>query len=138
MKLHHLGIVVSSIEEASVWWEEVAKFEMVSEITLDPIQDVRVQFFESDGEFRIELIEPVSESSPVSRFLEKDGGGLYHQCFEVEDLDGVLEQWRSAGAFIVKGPEAAAALDMRRIAFLITPDRLMVELLESRSQRAGA
>ena len=73
MKLHHIGIVVSNIQKAASWWEAVCKFRQVSEVVHDPIQDVRVQFFKGSDEFCVELIEPVSESSPVFRFLKWPG-----------------------------------------------------------------
>lgn len=135
MRLHHIGIVVPDIKAASPWWEQTCRFHKISDIISDPIQDVRVQFFRADDGFCVELIEPSSESSPVFRFLNKQGGGLYHQCFEVQDLDTILAEWREAGAFLVKKPEPATAFNERRIAFIMTPQRLLVELLEANSSK---
>lgn len=131
MKLHHLGIAVPSIKAAAPWWRLFCRFQQVSEVVYDPAQEVRVQFFEAVDGFRVELIEPASESSPVSRFIAKQGGGLYHLCFEVEDLDTTVAQWRESGAFPVKKTQSAIAFGGRRIVFLATPQRILVELVES-------
>ena len=131
MKLHHLGIAVPSIEAAAPWWQQVCQFRRVSEVVYDPIQEVRVQFFKAVDGFCVELIEPASESSPVSCFLAEQGGGLYHLCFEVKDLDATVAKWRESGAFPVKKPEPAVAFGGQRIVFLVTPQRILVELVES-------
>ena len=130
MKLHHLGIVVSDIKTSTRWWERVCQFRQTSEIIHDPIQKVRVQFFEMAG-LCVELIEPASESSPMSAFLAEHGGGLYHLCFEVEDLDAAIEQLRQSGAFPIKTAEPAVAFEGRRIIFLVTDQNILIELVEA-------
>src|SRR4051812_8002938 len=129
--LHHLGFIVSSIAVAaedfalsmSATWDGV--------ITHDPIQRVRVSFFtpatRSNPVF--ELVEPASEDSPVSSFLKK-GGGLHHVCYEVDDLDVALEEARRVGLLVVSYPVPAVAFDGRRIAWICSKKRLLIELLE--------
>ena len=48
----------------------------------------------------LELLEPHGEKSPVLRHLQK-GGGLYHLCFEVDDLEGTLQRLRDTGEAVV-------------------------------------
>ncbi len=52
-------------------------------------QKVRVAFLQV-GESRIELLEPTSPDSPVAKFLEKNGEGIHHVAYEVEDLEAAL------------------------------------------------
>lgn len=134
MKLHHVGIVVKDIARATPWFEEQCGYRAASDVIHDPIQKVRVQFFEHRDGSRIELIEPAAEDSPVSRTLQKQGGGVNHLCYEVHDLDGTLERMRAAGAFPTRSPQPAAAFGGRRITFVLTPDRALIELLESDQQ----
>jgi methylmalonyl-CoA/ethylmalonyl-CoA epimerase len=42
------------------------------------------------GESRIELLEPISDDSPISKFLEKRGGGINYIAVEVEDIESAL------------------------------------------------
>jgi methylmalonyl-CoA epimerase len=53
------------------------------------------------GESRIELLEPTSADSPISKFLEKRGGGLHHIAVEVEDINAALERLNSQGMRLI-------------------------------------
>jgi methylmalonyl-CoA/ethylmalonyl-CoA epimerase len=53
------------------------------------------------GESRIELLEPTSDDSPISKFLEKRGGGIHHIAVEVDDIKAALEKLRSQGARLI-------------------------------------
>lgn len=129
--LHHLGIVVKSISAVADQFALSISAHWDGEITHDPIQQVRVAFF-SPVDSRnpvFELVEPASGTSPVSNFLEK-GGGLHHVCYETDDLELELREARSAGLVIVAAPAPAVAFDGRRIAWVCSKRRLLVELLE--------
>lgn len=44
------------------------------------------------GNTWIEFVEPASESSPLKKFIEKNGDGkLHHICFEVDSMKDVKE-----------------------------------------------
>jgi 4-hydroxyphenylpyruvate dioxygenase-like putative hemolysin len=47
---------------------------------------VKVSFFQV-GETNIELLLATSPESPVAKYVEKNGEGIHHIAFEVEDLD---------------------------------------------------
>ena len=53
------------------------------------------------GESRIELLEPTSEDSPISKFLEKRGGGIHHIAVEVDDIETSLNQLKDRGATLI-------------------------------------
>jgi methylmalonyl-CoA/ethylmalonyl-CoA epimerase len=55
---------------------------------------------------------------------------MQHVCYEVDDLDLQIRQMRAAGSVVAKPPLPAVAFDGRRIAWMFTPDRLLIELLE--------
>jgi methylmalonyl-CoA/ethylmalonyl-CoA epimerase len=97
----------------------------------DPLQKVRVAFLATRAQDPlIELVEPAGDDSPVLRFLQEHGGGLHHVCYEVADLEEQLVAFRSRGALIAKRPLPAVAFGGRRIAWVITSEKLLVELLE--------
>ena len=67
----------------------------------------------------------------MQRYLQK-GGGLYHLCFEVDDLDVTLQRLRDSGdAIVVCEPVPAPAIDNRRVAFVVTTDRDLIEFVEA-------
>lgn len=132
LRLHHSGFVVASIEATMPGMLRSLGAIWDGRITADPIQRVKVAFLKtSDRDAQIELVEPDGQGSPVTRFLTERGGGLHHLCYEVEDLEGQITAMRSRGVNIVRRPQPAVAFDGRRIAWLLTPEKLLVELLET-------
>ena len=75
-------------------------------------------------------MEPVGDRSPVLKFLREKGGGLHHFCYVTNDLEADLKGFRSRQAILVRNPVPAVAFDGRRIAWVLTREKLLVELLE--------
>lgn len=99
MKINHLGIATKGIEEALKFWEGALGLENVHTETVED-QKVRVAMLPL-GESRIELLEPTSEDSPISKFLEKRGGGIHHIAVEVEDIEAALAKLKAEGARLI-------------------------------------
>ena len=135
MRLHHLGFVVADIAAAMPGFVRSMAATWDEQIFVDPHQKVKVAFLTTrPGDPQIELVEPNAGDSPVLRFLQEKGGGLHHACYEVEDLERGLTDFRSRGSIIVKRPKPAVAFNGRRIAWLLTPEKFLVELLEERAK----
>ena len=129
--LHHVGFVVANIETAMPGFLRSLAAEWDGQVFHDPLQKVRVAFLATRAQDPlIELVEPAGDDSPVSRFLQERGGGLHHVCYEVAHLEEELIAFRSRGASIAKRPLPAVAFGGRRIAWVITSEKLLVELLE--------
>jgi len=129
--LHHVGFVVANIETAMPGFLRSLAAEWDGHVFHDPLQKVRVAFLATRAQDpAIELVEPAGDDSPVSRFLQERGGGLHHVCYEVAHLEEELIAFRSRGASIAKRPLPAVAFGGRRIAWVITSEKLVVELLE--------
>jgi len=132
LRLHHMGFVVADIATAMPAFTRSMAAESDGKIFDDPLQKVKVAFMTTrPGDAQIELVQPVGESSPVARFLQQ-GGGMHHLCYEVSDLEAELAAFRSRGAAIASRPKAAVAFGGRRIAWVITSEKFLVELLEER------
>lgn len=99
MKINHLGIATKSIEEALKFWETSLGLEKVHTEVVEE-QKVRVAMLPI-GESRVELLEPTSEDSPISKFLEKRGGGIHHIAVEVEDIEASLAKLKAEGARLI-------------------------------------
>ncbi len=99
MKINHLGIATHGIDDALKFWQDALGLENINtEIVED--QKVRIAMLPI-GESRIELLEPTSEDSPISKFLAKRGGGIHHIAVEVDDIVAALSKLRSAGARLI-------------------------------------
>jgi methylmalonyl-CoA/ethylmalonyl-CoA epimerase len=134
-RLHHVGYVVTDIATGMQGFIRSLGATWDEKIFEDPHQKVKVAFLSTgSGDALIELVEPATVDSPVRRFLEQKGGGLHHVCYEVLDLEQRLSVMKGNGAMLVRSPKPAVAFDGRRIAWVLTRERLLVELLESASR----
>ncbi len=98
----------------------------------DPHQVVKVTFLTTrSGDAQIELVEPAGDRSPVLRFLKEKGGGMHHFCYEVADLDRSMAEMKAQGSLIARRAKPAVAFQGRRIAWMLTPEKLLVELLSA-------
>ena len=131
MRLHHVGFVVADIPTAAAGFASSLNTRWDTKIFHDPLQKVRVSFLDGwcSSDAQIELVEPAAEDSPVLNVLKK-GGGLHHLCYEVADLQAQLDRMQQKGARLVKPPLPAVAFENRRIAWIFTREKLLVELLE--------
>jgi methylmalonyl-CoA/ethylmalonyl-CoA epimerase len=136
-KLHHIGYVVRDLKTGldglitslSATWD--------GHVYDDPHQRVKVAFLDvTAGAPSIELVQPLSDDSPVQRFLVKSGGGLHHVCFEVTDLEQQMQAMQARHCLKIRSPKPAVAFGGRRIAWMLTREHLLIELLESDHQHS--
>jgi len=99
MKVDHIGIATRQIDEALGLWRDALGLQVDSteEVTE---QGVRVAML-SIGESHIELLEPLSQDSPVGKFLEKRGPGLHHLAVKVKDIRASLAQLKEKGTRLI-------------------------------------
>ena len=129
--LHHIGYVVASIAEDIDRWKLALSAISVTETYEDEIQQARVAFLDLPpaGLTKVELVEPLGQDSRVASFLEK-GGGLHHLCFEVDDLERQISEMKIQNAMLLRRPQPAVAFGGRRIAWMLTREKLLIEYLE--------
>ena len=85
-KIDHIGMVVPNIEKALEHYKNVFN-KQGSKPIVSESQNVKISFIEF-ANIKLELIEPLSEKSPISNFLKKNPlGGMHHIGLEVDDLN---------------------------------------------------
>jgi methylmalonyl-CoA/ethylmalonyl-CoA epimerase len=114
-KINHIGIAVKSLEETLPFYRDnlgmpFAGIEEVAE------QKVRVAML-GIGESKIELLEPTSDDSPIAKFLEKNGPGIHHLAYEVEDIEAAIARLKAEGARMIDETPRCGAHNTR-IAFV--------------------
>ncbi|MFO8026171.1 MAG: methylmalonyl-CoA epimerase [Opitutales bacterium] len=113
--IDHLGIAVSNLDESVEYYEKALGLHCHGREEVAS-QKVKTAFFEA-GEVHIELLEPTSEDSPVAKFLEKNGEGIHHIAFAVDDIDGQLKKASEAGVRLIHEVPFEGAAD-KLVAFL--------------------
>ncbi|HSK53189.1 MAG TPA: methylmalonyl-CoA epimerase [Clostridia bacterium] len=83
-KVHHVALIVRSIEDALGLWRDALHLELETVMDI-PTDRVRIAFL-GVGESKVELVEPTDTTTGVARFLESRGEGFHHVCFEVPNL----------------------------------------------------
>jgi methylmalonyl-CoA/ethylmalonyl-CoA epimerase len=128
-RMTHLAVAVTSLEVASAAWESILGSPMSAAEVIEE-QGVRLGFMQV-GELHIELLEPTHPDSPVGRFLQQNGPGLHHVCFEVENLETKLRELEACGVRLIdRQPRIGAG--GYRIAFIhpSSTGGVLVELSE--------
>jgi len=97
--INHLGIATRGIDQALAFWRDALGLENVHSETVED-QKVRVAMLPV-GESRIELLEPTSDDSPISKFLEKRGEGIHHIAIEVGDIEAALAKLKARGTRLI-------------------------------------
>lgn len=89
-KIDHISIATRDIEKFTKLFLELFGIEFGSISDL-PSQKVKICFSRSK-DANLEVISPLTEDSPVAKFLEKRGEGLHHICLEVENIEEALKE----------------------------------------------
>lgn len=107
MKIDHLGIATTNIDDALSFWRDTLGLELgdAEEVAEQKVRVAMVAI----GETRFELLEPTTPDSPVARFLEKRGPGLHHVAVRVHDIRETLASLKAKGARLIdESPRAGA------------------------------
>ncbi|HZS04103.1 MAG TPA: methylmalonyl Co-A mutase-associated GTPase MeaB [Blastocatellia bacterium] len=130
-KVGHLGVAVSSIDEALNFWRDGLGLEL-KEIEVVEDQGVRVAMLPI-GESRIELLEATGGETPVGRFLAKRGPGLHHVCVEVADLTAHLARLKARGVRLIdEQPRPGAGGHLVAFIHPASTGGVLVELTEKK------
>lgn len=131
LKINHLGVATKSIDEALKFWSDALGLENVHTEVVDE-QKVRVAMFPI-GESRIELLEPTSDDSPISKFLEKRGGGIHHIAVEVDDIEAALAKLKAQGMRLIdESPRIGAEGCLVAFVHPSSANGVLLELVQTR------
>jgi len=107
-RLNHVGVATPSIEQSLELYRTMFGAAPHGEPFDLPAQGVRVCFVDTPNS-QIELIEPLGESSPIVKFLEKNpAGGQHHICFEVPEIHAAKAELEAKGARVLGPPREGA------------------------------
>ena len=127
MKLHHIGIIVSSIEEESAIYGFLG-YQKDGSITEDTVQNNRILFlWHPDSKECIELIEPMNQQSSVINLPK----GLAHLCYQVDNLDTAIAHIHNNKIGKVFTQKLCApAIGNSEIVFVYFKNKSIIELVE--------
>lgn len=120
-RLNHVAIAVPDLDQGIRTYRDVLGAK-VSAKQAEPNHGVTVVFVELPNT-KIELLEPLGESSPIKGFLDKNpSGGIHHVCYEVEDIIAARDRLKAQGARILGDGEPKIGAHGKPVLFLHPKD----------------
>jgi methylmalonyl-CoA/ethylmalonyl-CoA epimerase len=114
-KIEHIGIAVKDIARAGIIYEKLLNTR-VYKIEDVESEGVKTAFLQT-GPNKIELLEPTSAESPISKFIEKRGEGVHHIAFDVEDIVAEMERLKREG-FVLLNETPKLGADNKLVCFI--------------------
>ncbi len=114
-RIDHIGVAVSELEPAlelygATMGLEIAHREVVTEQGVEAVLlDV--------GENHVELLAPLGEDTPVGKFLARQGPGLHHVAYQVQDIEATLAALKAAGVQLID-EQPRTGIRNSRVAFV--------------------
>jgi methylmalonyl-CoA/ethylmalonyl-CoA epimerase len=98
-EIDHVAIAVRDLDGAVAWYADnfgatVAHRERVDS---DGVEEALLKVADS----YIQLLTPTSDSSPVAKYLERNGEGIHHVGYRVADAAAALETLKANGARVI-------------------------------------
>src|SRR5699024_746269 len=117
--IEHLGIAVEDIEEAVPAYERLLNTSCYKREVVDD-QKVETAFFKT-GSSKVELLAAMREDSVIGKFIRKEGEGIHHVAFKVEDIVAEMERLKKEG-FRVLSEQPRRGADNKLVAFVHPKD----------------
>jgi methylmalonyl-CoA epimerase len=96
--LDHVALVVADLERSAAFYTSLGFRERYRETVAD--QDVEIIGM-SAGDSTIELLRPLSNDSPLVRFLGDKGSRLHHFAYRVADIVAELARLKEQGTRMI-------------------------------------
>jgi len=120
-RLNHVAIAVRDIAKASAVYRDTLGAE-VSDKVPQPDHGVSTVFITLPNT-KIELLEPLGESSTIARFLDRNpDGGIHHICYEVDDILAARDSLKRQGARVLGDGEPKIGAHGKPVLFLHPKD----------------
>ena len=119
--INHIAIAVPCLRAASDEWRQKLDAEISAPQRLEE-HGVTVVFIDT-GNSKIELLEPIDDTSPIAAFLAKNPqGGMHHICFDVDDIYAARDRLVAEGARILGSPEPKIGAHGKPVLFIHPKD----------------
>ena len=107
LRIHHYGLATDNLERSMATLRSLGY--QFGEITLDPVQKVQVVFASRPQEAMIEIICDIDANGPTKNIVSKTGNGLYHICYEVDNIEETTMELRGKQFLLMHAPVPGTA-----------------------------
>jgi methylmalonyl-CoA/ethylmalonyl-CoA epimerase len=98
-EIDHVGIAVRDLDAVVDWYKQMFGAEVAhrERIESDGVEEALIKVADS----YIQLLTPYTDTSPLAKYMERNGEGLHHVGYRVDHCDEVLEDVKARGARVV-------------------------------------
>ncbi len=114
-RIEHLGIAVRDLQSANDLYTKLLGKPPYKEEEVES-EHVITSFFQCEAN-KIELLAATHEDSAIAKFLEKNGPGIHHVAFAVDNIKAELERLKKEG-FVILNEEPKRGADNKWVAFV--------------------
>lgn len=114
-RIDHIGVAVEDLDAALALYGESFEMDLAHRETVES-QGVEAVLLDV-GDGHVELLSPLGPDTAVGKYLAKNGPGLHHVAYAVEDIDAALEQIAASGIELIDRQPRTGIRDSR-VAFL--------------------
>ena len=98
-RIDHIGVAVADLESAIELHTQAYGMPLVHRETIVE-QGVEAVLLDV-GESHVELLRPLSDDTPVGRFLARRGPGMHHLALQAHDVEGAVEELAASGVHLI-------------------------------------
>lgn len=120
-RVNHIALAVPNLDIAVARYRDslMAKVSMPQVLPEHGVTVVFVEFANT----KVELLEPLGETSPIASFLAKNpDGGMHHICYEVTDIIAARDHLKAAGTRVLGNGEPKIGAHGNPVLFLHPKD----------------
>jgi methylmalonyl-CoA/ethylmalonyl-CoA epimerase len=106
-RIDHVGVAVRNLEEAIGWYETTYGLTVTSRETNESqgVHEAMLVVKSPDpgelGGSYVQLLEPLSDDTPVGKFLVRNGPGVHHIGYGVVDVTSALARIADTGVRLI-------------------------------------
>lgn len=130
LKFHHFGLATRKPEKATLLLKSLGY--TIGDTVYDPLQNANLIMCTSTTAPEVEIISPGEGENPLDKILNKFQAGIYHLCYETNDLNAALEAMKQAGirAMCVSPAKGAILFGGDEVSFYQIMDFGLIEIID--------
>ncbi len=96
-RIAHLGVAVQDLESAMKFFTDSLPLEVTH---TEHFNGMKIAFIPI-GDSSVELLQDVSGASAIKKFVDKNGEGVHHIAYEVEDIHEAIAELKAKGIKLI-------------------------------------
>lgn len=133
--IDHVGILSKDINKTISTLAPILGVKAMSDLVVDPLQDVKAIFAKTTQGLTLEFLEPNSDESPIKNSLVKNNNLIHHLAYRTHSLESSTEAIRKIRGMPIGEAKEGIAFGGAMIQFFLLADGWLIELIEQNESK---